>query len=161
MLILNCGGTFNKCYNKVNGELEVAFNNDAVERILQSVSVKYNLAGVIYKDSLDMNQDDRETIANIIKESDEDNFIIIHGTDTIHQTAEFLSEIFDKKTIVLTGAMKPFEIDNIEATLNIGISVGFINSIYTYGTYICMNGFVKEWNLLQKNKDLGKFEVVK
>lgn len=160
MLILNCGGTFNKRYNKLTGELEVPFDNKALERILQSAECVYDLGGAIYKDSLDMDKYDRETIANIIKDSDEDKFIIIHGTDTIHQTAELLDEIFENKTIILTGSMKPFEIDNIEATLNIGMSFGFINSSNASGVYICMNGFVKEWNKLKKNRDLGKFELV-
>ena len=160
MLILNCGGTFNKQYNKLNGELEIPFDNKVLDTILHSVKYQYKVAGVCYKDSLDMNENDRETIANIIQNSDEDKFIIIHGTDTMDKTAEFLDEIFDNRTIVLTGAMKPFEIDNIEATLNIGISLGFMESFPEKGVYICMNGFIKERNKLKKNKALGKFELV-
>ncbi|MDQ7068099.1 MAG: hypothetical protein Q9M40_09070 [Sulfurimonas sp.] len=38
MLILNSGGTFNKRYNKINGELEIPFDNHAIESILTSVS---------------------------------------------------------------------------------------------------------------------------
>jgi L-asparaginase len=160
MLILNCGGTFNKRYNLLSGEIEVPYDNYAVEKILESLNYKYGLAGVVYKDSLEMDMNDRKMIANIIMESSDDTFIIVHGTDTMDLSAEFLDEVFDNRKIVLTGAMKPFEIDNIEATLNLGIAIGFSQSVQDNGVYICMNGLVKPWNKLIKNKRLGKFELV-
>jgi len=161
MLILNSGGTFNKRYNPLNGELEVPFDNEAIERILQSVNSEYDLAGVMYKDSLDMTLDDRKILASIIMESSDDTFIIVHGTDTMDITAEFLSEIFEDRKIILVGAMKPFEIDNVEATLNLGMAIGYAKAVSEHGVYICMNGFVEPWQILKKNKQLGKFEVVK
>ncbi len=161
MLILNSGGTFNKRYNHLNGELEVPYDNYAIERILDSVDLKYALAGVVYKDSLEMDFNDRKMLAGIIMESLDDTFVIIHGTDTIDLSAEFLSEIFDDRKIVLTGSMKPFEIDNIEASLNLGMAIGFSKGVKDNGVYICMNGHVKEWNKIIKNRELGKFEVVK
>lgn len=161
MLILNSGGTFNKRYNQFNGELEVPYDNFAIEQILQSCEQNYNLAGVIYKDSLEMDSDDRKMLANIIMHSDDDTFIIVHGTDTMDKSAEFLSEIFQDRKIVFVGAMKPFEIDKIEASLNLGMAIGFAKSVSGAGVYICMSGHVKIWNKMQKNKLLGKFEVVK
>lgn len=161
MLILNCGGTFNKRYNPILGELEVPFDNYAIESILNSVNVDYNLAGVLYKDSLDMDLNDRKIIASIIMESDEDTFIIIHGTDTMNVTAEFLSEIFDDRKIILTGAMKPFEIDKVEATLNFSMALGFSKAKIDYGIYICMSGHIELSSNIAKNKRLGTFEVVR
>ena len=161
MLILNSGGTFNKRYNEISGELEVPYDNYALEKILDSLEIKYDLAGVVYKDSLDMDMEDRKMLVRIIMESKDDTFIIVHGTDTMHITAEFLAEIFDDRKIVLTGAMKPFEIDSIESSLNLGISIGFLSGNVENGVYICMNGFVKEYKNIVKNRDLGKFEVVK
>ena len=161
MLILNCGGTFNKAYNPLNGELEVPYNNDAIQTILQGFESKYDLAGVVYKDSLDMTLDDRKMLANIIMESKDDVFVIVHGTDTISETAEFLSGIFDDRAIVLVGAMKPFEIDNIEASVNLGMAIGFANGVEDYYVYICMNGFVEPWNKIKKNTKFGKFQLVK
>ena len=160
MLILNSGGTFNKRYNPLNGELEVPFDNEAIERILQSVDSDYDLAGVMYKDSLEMTTDDRKILANIIMQSKDDTFIIVHGTDTMHLSAEFLAEIFDDRIIILVGSMKPFEIDSIEASVNLGMAIGFSKAVNEFGVYICMSGFVKPWQNLQKNKKFGKFEVV-
>ena len=160
MLILNCGGTFNKRYNSLSGELEIPYDNSVIERILRSAEFNYDTAGVIYKDSLDMDIGDRKMLASIIMESKDDTFILIHGTDTMHITAEFLSEIFDDRKIILTGAMNPFEIDNIEATLNLGIAIGFSKVNKDNGVYISMNGFVEPYNSIVKNKQLGKFELV-
>ena len=161
MLILNSGGTFNKRNNRINGLMEVSYDNDAIENILNRVDFEYGLAGVVYKDSLDMDVNDRKMLANIIMESTDDTFIIIHGTDTMDLSAEFLSEVFDDRKIILTGAMKPFEIDTIESTLNLGIAIGFSKSLQENGVYICMNGHVEIWNSIVKNKNKGKFEIVK
>ena len=85
MLILNSGGTFNKRYNPLNGELEIPYDNDVIERILQSVDFKYDLAGVVYKDSLEMDINDRKMLVNIIMESKDDTFIIVHVYSTIER----------------------------------------------------------------------------
>ena len=160
MLILNSGGTFNKRYNPISGELEVPYDNYAIEKILNSYTCEYNLAGVVYKDSLEMDLNDRKMLANIIMESSDDVFIIVHGTDTMEVSAEFLDEVFDDRKIILVGAMNPFEIDSIEATLNLGMAIGFSKSVEKNGVYICMNGHIESWNILQKNRLKGKFEIV-
>ncbi|WP_457744685.1 asparaginase domain-containing protein [Sulfurimonas sp.] len=161
MLILNSGGTFNKKYNEMTGELEVPYDNFIIEKILASTDVKYNLAGAVYKDSLQMTFDDRKMIANILMESVEKKFLLVHGTDTMNLTAEFLDEIFDDRIIVLTGAMKPFEIDKVEASLNLGMSIGFLKAVSENGIYICMSGHIERWNKIEKNREIGKFQVVR
>ena len=160
MLILNSGGTFNKRYNPISGELEVPFDNYALEKILSSYSDEYNLAGVVYKDSLEMDVNDRKMLANIIMESKDDTFIIVHGTDTMDLTSEFLDEVFDDRKIILVGAMNPFEIDSVESALNLGIAIGFSKAVDENGVYICMSGHVELWDRLEKNRSLGKFEIV-
>jgi L-asparaginase len=160
LLILNTGGTFNKKYNSLSGELEVVYNNDFINTILDSTQAPFDLAGVMYKDSLDMTLKDRKILAHIISESKDDTFVIVHGTDTISETAQFLDSIFDDRAIVLVGAMKPFEVDNIEASFNLGMAMGFAQGVDEYGVYICMNGFTKSWDKIKKNTKLGKFEIV-
>ena len=161
MLILNCGGTFNKRYNPLNGKLEVPCDSLAIEEILESVEIKFGMAGVIFKDSLDLNLEDRKMLASIIMQSQDNEFIIIHGTDTINDTAKFLNEIFEDRKIVLTGAMRPYEIDQVESSLNLGMAIGYIQACKDNGVYICMNGYVAPCEKIIKNKQLGKFELVK
>lgn len=160
MLILNCGGTFNKRYNPLNGTLDVPYDNEAVEKILQSSDALYTIAGVIYKDSLEMNSDDRKILASIIAESQEDTFIVVHGTDTMELSAAFFAEVLHDKKIILTGAMKPFEIDAVEASFNLGMACGFAKTLEKSGVYICMNGHVAPWNEITKNREEGKFQIV-
>lgn len=160
MLILNTGGTFNKRYNVLNGEMEVPFDNLAVEKIISTFTYEVELAGLIYKDSLDMDADDRKMIAKIIAASEDTHFIIIHGTDTMHLTAAFLDEVLDDKVIVCTGSMVPFSIDPIEAAVNLAMAVGFAKVQKESGVFICMQGSVAKHNQLIKNKKIGKFERV-
>ena len=160
MLILNTGGTFNKRYNPLNGEVEVAYDNNAIETILETNLSQYDLAAVMYKDSLDMDMNDRKILANIIMEYVDNSFLIIHGTDTMHETAEFLSTVFEDRKIVITGAMRPFEIDKIESSLNLGSSIGFLKAQEKNGVYICMNGYIEPWEKIKKNTLKGQFELV-
>jgi L-asparaginase len=145
----------------LNGKLEVPCDNYAIEKILASVDEEVNLAGVIYKDSLDMDSNDRKMLASIIKESKEKIFIIIHGTDTMDKTAEFLSEILEDRKIIITGAMKPFEIDNLEATFNLGMAIGYAKIVQKEGVYICMSGYVQPWDKIEKDREIGRFKIVK
>jgi L-asparaginase len=161
MLILNSGGTFNKRYDALTGLLEVPYDNKAVETILETIKIDYDLAGVIYKDSLDIDSNDRKMLANIIMESNDDTFVLIHGTDTMGITAEFLSEVFDDRVIVITGAMKPFEVDAIEASLNLGMAIGYANAQKDYGVYISMSGITLPWNKIEKNTEKGIFQIVR
>jgi len=160
MLILNSGGTFNKRYNKTKGELEVPFDNLAINSILENYNAKVDIAGVVYKDSLEMDIDDRKMLTSIIMESSDDTFIVIHGTDTMDETAEFFDAVFNDRKIILVGAMVPFEIDKIESSFNLGMAIGFANSKNDYGVYICMSGYIELWDKLKKNKVIGKFEIV-
>jgi L-asparaginase len=161
MLILNSGGTFNKRYNAKNGILEVPYDNVAIEKILKNYNLEYNLAGVVYKDSLEIDINDRKMLANIIMESKDDTFIIVHGTDTMDESAEFLDAIFEDRKIIFVGAMKPFEIDKVEASFNLGLAIGYSKVVQNNGVYICMSGYVEPWEKIVKNRLKGKFELVK
>jgi len=160
MLILNTGGTFNKRYDPLSGEMEVPFDNKAPEKILANFTYDVEMAGLIYKDSLDMDIDDRKMMVKIIAASDKTHFIIIHGTDTMDISASFLDEVLDDKIIILTGAMVPFEVDPIEASSNLSMSLGYAAAQDKPGVYICMQGVVAKYDRLIKNKKLGKFELV-
>lgn len=160
MLILNTGGTFNKRYNPLSGKMEVPFDNLAPEKILSNFTYDIEMAGLIYKDSLDMDMDDRKMMVKIIAASDKKHFIIIHGTDTMDMTASFLDEVLEDRVIILTGAMVPFEVDPLEATSNLTMALGYAKAQDQAGVYICMQGIVTEHSQLVKNKKLGRFELV-
>jgi L-asparaginase len=161
MLILNTGGTFNKRYNPISGELEVPYDNFAVESILSSLHVSdMPLAGAVYKDSLEMTAEDRKMIASIILQSEEKVFIVIHGTDTMHLSAALLDALLEDQVVIFTGAMVPFSIDSVEATANLAMAIGFAKSHPSKGAYICMSGEVLPHDQISKNRVRGVFERV-
>ncbi|HRM78121.1 MAG TPA: asparaginase domain-containing protein, partial [Aliarcobacter cryaerophilus] len=156
--VINTGGTFNKRYNPLSGELEVPKDSLALDEIISyCYNIDFDVLNIISKDSLEMNDDDRELIVRTIKNCKNQNIIIVHGTDTMDLTAKYLDEKIKDKTIVLTGAMLPISINKIEATLNFSQAIGFLNSNCENGIYISMHGSVKNYKKLVKNRELGKF----
>lgn len=159
MLILNTGGTFNKRYNPLTGELFVPSDNRAVAEILQSLVIEIDVQGILYKDSLEMSEEDRSLLADTIAKSDEKVIIVIHGTDTMDLSAEAVARLELKKTIIFTGAMIPFSIDPIEAAANLSMAIGFALRSCS-GVYIVMQGICGQYNYVRKNRECGKFEYV-
>ena len=156
--VINTGGTFNKRYNPLTGELEVPKDSLALDEIISyCYNIDFDVLNVISKDSLDMSDADREFIVKTIKNCKNENIIIVHGTDTIDLTASFIDENIKDKTIVLTGAMLPISINKIEATLNFAQAIGFLNANIENGIYISMHGSVKNYKKLIKNREIGQF----
>ena len=156
--VINTGGTFNKRYNPLTGELEVPKDSLALDEIISyCYNIDFDVLNVISKDSLDMSDADREFIVKTIKNCKNENIIIVHGTDTIDLTASFIDENIKDKTIVLTGAMLPISINKIEATLNFSQTIGFLNANIKNGIYISMHGSVKNYKKLIKNREIGQF----
>ncbi|RXJ96711.1 asparaginase [Arcobacter sp. AHV-9/2010] len=156
--VINTGGTFNKRYNPITGELEVPKDSIALDEIISyCYNIEFEVLNIISKDSLEMSDDDRELIVKTIKDCKNENIIIVHGTDTIDLTASFLDEKIKDKKIVLTGAMLPISINKIEATLNFSQAIGFLNSNVKNGIYISMHGSVKNYKFLKKDRKIGQF----
>ncbi|MDX1808910.1 MAG: asparaginase domain-containing protein [Sulfurospirillaceae bacterium] len=159
ILIINTGGTFNKRYNPLKGELQVPDDSLALDGILKYFyNLNYKTINIIHKDSLDMNNEDREEIAKLIQHSSYKKVIIVHGTDTMDKTAEFLDEKIKDKCIVLTGAMVPFSIEQVEATTNISTAIGYMLSCQRTGVYIAMHGLVNLHDKIFKNREIGVFQ---
>ncbi|KAB7887197.1 asparaginase domain-containing protein [Poseidonibacter ostreae] len=158
--IINTGGTFNKRYNPIKGQLEVPNDNIALDKILASCfNVDYEVINIVSKDSLDMTDVDRELITNSVKNSKNENIIIIHGTDTVDLTSQFLKKQISDKKIVFTGAMVPMSIDEVEATMNFSQALGFLSANIENGIYLAMHGVVVDASKLVKNRAEGKFLI--
>ncbi len=159
MLIFNTGGTFNKRYNPISGELYVPADNRAVEAILESLVTTIAVNGIIHKDSLEMDENDRFILGEAIKRTDENTIIVVHGTDTIDISAEYIASLSLDKVIVFTGAMVPFGIDPIEATANLSMAIGYACNAKV-GVHIVIQGVMSSFKQVKKNKIAGKFEYV-
>ncbi|PLY07673.1 MAG: asparaginase [Arcobacter sp.] len=158
--IINTGGTFNKRYNPLKGALEVPVDNIALDKIIASChNVDFEIKNIVSKDSLDMTDEDRQLITNVVNETINDKIIIIHGTDTVDLTSAFLREQISNKKIVFTGAMIPMSIDEVEATMNFSQALGFLSANVENGIYLAMHGVVVDASKLLKDKSLGKFLI--
>ena len=159
ILIIDTGGTFNKVYNPLIGHLEIEKSGSAIKNIATEWLIALEVINIIGKDSLDMTQNDREKIAKSIKKSNFKSIIVVHGTDTIDKTAEYLDSIKLDKEIILTGAMTPFSINPIEASANLALAYGYLQGVEQNGIYIALNGVVALYDKIKKNREKGKFEV--
>lgn len=160
ILIINTGGTFNKRYNPLKGELEVPRDGIAVEAILRyCYNTPYELHNIIHKDSLEMNEEDRIVIVKTIQSSSCKKVLIVHGTDTMDVTATFLALHVKDKIITLTGAMVPFHIDTVEATSNFMLALGDLHVKEKCGVYLGMHGVVAPHGSIYKNRQKGIFEL--
>ena len=158
--VLNTGGTFNKRYNPISGQLEVPSDNIALDKIVKSCfNIEFEIKNIVSKDSLDFTQEDRELILQNIINSKNDKIIIIHGTDTVDLTAKFIEDKIENKKVVFTGAMVPMSIDEVEATMNFSQAIGFLNAPIENGIYLSMHGSVIEHSKLKKDRSVGQFLV--
>jgi L-asparaginase len=155
--ILITGGTFDKQYDPINGSLSFARSHlpQVIERA--RLTVPLQLQELFLLDSLDMRDAERAQVCNACQNAQEKNIVIIHGTDTMRETAEVLGNAHLAKTIVLTGAMIPYEIANSDALFNFGFACGVAQTL-SHGVYIAMNGRVFAWDDVQKNRSAGVFE---
>ena len=158
--VLITGGTFDKEYNELDGTL--FFKDTHLAEMLKlgrsKLDIKMRTVMMIY--SLEMTNDDRETIYQNCKKSEEDRIVITHGTDTMTETARYLGERIKDKTIVLTGAMVPFVFGSSDGLYNLGAALAFVQTLPN-GVYIAMNGKYFVYTNVRKNKATGIFEEVK
>jgi len=150
------GGTIDKVYNELTGELEFD-QTHIVDMLNRGRSMVETLSEVLFlKDSLDMTDKDRDLILSKCLKCDEDKIIITHGTDTMVETAKLLGSKIQDKVIVLFGSMIPYSINNSDALFNLGIALSAVQN-NANGVYIAMNGKVFEANKVKKDKGLGIF----
>lgn len=156
--ILTTGGTIDKVYFDKKSNYEVG--DPFVEELLHkmNVNISFKVKSLMKIDSLDMTDIHREEILNYIKNSNANNFLITHGTDSIVETAIYLKKISDK-TIVLTGSLKPAIFIDNDAIFNVGSALTSAQ-ILKNGVYIVINGQVFNPNNVRKNLKKNIFETI-
>jgi L-asparaginase len=158
--ILITGGTIDKEYDPLTGEL--IFAKSHLSNILNQVRCKarFILEEVMLKDSLQMRSEDREEILKKCVDCLENRIIVTHGTDTMVETGRVLGTNVKSKTIVLVGAMIPYAFGASDALFNLGCAFAAVQAL-RQGVYITMNGKIFRWDNVIKNKESGEFEKLK
>ncbi|GAB4093927.1 asparaginase domain-containing protein [Flaviaesturariibacter terrae] len=154
--ILVTGGTFDKEYNELTGQL--FFKDSHLPEMLQlgRNRVPVDIRTLMMIDSLEMGDLDRELVARHCIEADEQQIIITHGTDTMAETADLLAQRVTGKTIVLTGAMVPYKFGSSDGLFNLGSAFAFVQTLPP-GVYVAMNGRAFRAGNVRKNKLTGEF----
>ncbi len=159
--IITTGGTFDKQYNPIEGQL--TFIDSQLPKIIKDSRCTSSiiLECPIAVDSLDMNEKERHEIVQSILNSPEQKVIVVHGTDTMTLTAELAlkEDIKKSHTIVFTGAMVPYSLRDSDAVYNLGCSQIAVQ-LLPPGIYICMNGRVFEAGKVYKDKKAGIFREI-
>jgi L-asparaginase len=151
------GGTFDKEYNELNGQLY--FKDTHLTELLEMGrnKVPVEIRTLMMVDSLEMTDGDRDLIAHQCNTCDETRIVITHGTDTMAETAAMLAQKVKDKTVVLTGAMIPIKFGSSDGLFNLGSALAFAQSL-PVGVYVAMNGRYFHWDNVRKNKETGVFE---
>lgn len=161
--IITTGGTLEKVYDETSGTLVNRHSN--VAHILQSLRLEetsIRIHELMNKDSLDMTEVDRaliiDTVRTQMKEPDVDAILLLHGTDTLDKTGERLtSEIKDPRVpVVLTGAMRPYELKQSDALQNLTESL-FATGVLEPGVYAVFHGRALRFPGVVKDRARGTF----
>jgi L-asparaginase len=153
------GGTFDKEYDEIRGELSFA-DTHLPELLRQGrCALDVEIRTLMMIDSLQMSDADRALVTYNVVSCPEERVVITHGTDTMVETARVLARDVHGKTIVLTGAMIPFAFGSSDGLFNLGSALSFVQ-VLPAGVYIAMNGRYFNWDRVRKNRETGRFEPV-
>ncbi len=155
--LLVTGGTFDKEYNELDGQLFFRKTHLHEMLALGRSRVKVAVKELMMIDSLNMTDAHRRRILAACLAAKENHIVITHGTDTMPRTAAVLGPAVKNKTVVLTGAMVPYKFGSSDGLFNLGSALSFAQTL-PYGVYIAMNGRYFNWYNVRKNRAKGEFE---
>ena len=158
--ILITGGTFDKSYNHISGDL--FFEKTHIPEMLERSKCRLNVdvKTLMMIDSLEMTKKDIEKIIDECKKTKSSRIVITHGTDTMVNSAKKIADKIKDKTIVLTGAMIPYAFgSSSDGFFNLGSALSFVQTLKK-GVYIAMNGQYFDYNNVIKDKEKGYFKTL-
>lgn len=153
------GGTFDKEYNFITGELY--FKDTHLKEMFGRgrCTLDVDVKTLMMVDSLEMTEADRGNIIHNCRFAKSNQIIVTHGTDRMVETAKALAEAnIENKTIALTGAMIPHAFGtSSDGFFNLGSTLAFVQTLKP-GVYVSMNGRYFDWDNVRKNRNTGFFE---
>jgi L-asparaginase len=157
--IIVTGGTFDKRYDAIKGEL--TFKETHLPAILEQARVNAPIAIEINQliDSLQMTDEHRLAVLEACSAAPERSLVVVHGTDTMVETASVVGRAGLDKTVVFTGAMIPYSVQGSDALFNLGFALAMSQALAP-GAYVAMNGRVFPYDKVRKDKAGGTFESI-
>lgn len=183
LTLITTGGTIEKTYDDSTGEL--SNKRTIVRRMLKRLRLEdtdVSIIELMSKDSLHLTPDDRDAIVQALDACGADKLdthstserlpnsaagptphqprgvVILHGTDTLSVTGEYILDHLKPigVPIVLTGAMRPFEMTRSDALQNLTEAI-FAAGVLPPGVYCVAHGRVLEFPGVQKDRSRRTF----
>ena len=167
ILFVQTGGTIDKDYpHTTKGWAFEIGDEPAFVRSIAKLnpSFQYECVTAMKKDSLEITDEDRAGLVGCIaSKPDYDKVVITHGTDTMPETANYLNlalkiPALKKKTIVITGAMRPERFSNSDADIHLGMAIA-ADQLATPGVYLAMHGLVIPHDKIDRNMETGQYQI--
>lgn len=166
VLVISTGGTVEKSYHELEGSFK---NRESIfkKRLLEHLRLPYtrvHFLEIMAKDSLDMDDKDRQEIGLRLKEqfSKQMPIVVLHGTDTMELTLQHCFKYFSNPPVpvIFTGAMRPMDFTHSDGPQNIIESL-MAAQLAAPGYYISFHNRLFVAPKVRKNREKGTFEEVK
>jgi L-asparaginase len=164
LALISTGGTIEKTYDEFGGMLSNRMS--VLDLLLGSLDLRglaIDRVPLMNKDSLEMTEADHDLIADTaeIMSRNHDGVVIVHGTDRLAVTGHRIHERLSAKgqltkPIVLTGAMRPYELRRTDATQNVTEALLAVQ-IVPPGVYVAMHNRVLAFPGVVKDRERGTF----
>jgi L-asparaginase len=158
--LISTGGTIEKTYDDLSGVLANKVSVlDVMLASLELRGVAIHRIALMNKDSLEMSAEDHTLIAEqaIRLARDWDGVVVVHGTDRLATTGERIVEVGTPASpIVLTGAMRPYELRSTDALQNLTEALLAVQ-VMPPGVYVAMHNHVLQFPGVVKDRTAGTF----
>ena len=155
--IITTGGTIEKTYDEQHGDLRNS--GSIVHRMLRRLRLEETTVHVrplLNKDSLQITDHDRDLIRKAVAAATDlsEGVVILHGTDTLETTGEYLHEHIPspRVPVVLTGAMRPYEMKRSDALQNLTEAI-LAARLAEPGVYCACHGRVLRFPGVTKDRE--------
>jgi L-asparaginase len=158
--LISTGGTIEKTYDELSGLL--ANKVSVLDIMLASLELRgteVHRVQLMNKDSLDMTPEDHALIARTSLEmaSSHEGVVVVHGTDRLAVSGERICELGTPASpIVLTGAMRPYELRSTDALQNFTEALLAVQ-LLAPGVYVAMHNRVLQFPGVIKDPQRGTF----
>lgn len=162
--LISTGGTIEKTYDELAGMLTNRVSVlDAILGSLELRGVSVTRVPLMNKDSLDMTPADHALIADRVSGElqSHDGAVVVHGTDRLAVSGEAIlarltAEGGPRRPVVLTGAMRPWELRRTDAVQNLTEALIAVQ-VMAPGVYVAMHSQVLAFPGVRKDPALGTF----
>lgn len=161
IVLISTGGTIEKTYDELSGVLT---NEVSVLEVmlgqLQLGGINLERVSLMNKDSLDMSDEDHQLIATtaLYKARECDGVVIVHGTDRLAETGNAIYQLEPnpRVPILLTGAMRPYELRTTDALQNLTEALMSVQ-LAAPGVYASMHNKLLAFPGVEKDVRVGTF----